>query len=113
MKTIEQAGVVSEEEKALLGETKKIIQGFLPTAEILLYGSAARGTQGPESDYDVLVLTDEPLSTEEEDRIRDAVYDLQLMRRELISTIFYARDFWDKHPGMPFHREVDRDAIVL
>lgn len=96
-----------------MSETKQVIQGFFPTAEVLLYGSAARGTRGPESDYDVLVLTDEPLSTEEEDQILDAVYDLLVMRGELISTVFYARDFRDKHPGMPFHQEVDRDAIVL
>jgi predicted nucleotidyltransferase len=113
MKTIEQARVVSDEEKALLGDTKKVIQNFLPTAEVLLYGSAARGTQGPESDYDVLVLTDRPISTKEEDRVRDAVYDLQVVRGELISTFFCTKDFWDKHPGMPFHQEVDKDAIVL
>lgn len=113
MKTIEQARAVSEEEKALLGETKKVIQGFLPTAKVLLYGSAARGTQGPESDYDVLVLTDRLISSQEEDRVRDAVYDLQVARGELISTFFFAKDFWDKHRDMPFHQEVDRDAIVL
>ena len=113
MKTIEQTRVVSEEDKALLHETKTIIQEYLPTAEVLLYGSAARGTQGPESDYDVLVLTEKPISTKEEDRVRDAVYDLQLARGKLISTFFCTKDFWEKHPGMPFHQEVDKDAIVL
>jgi len=113
MKTIEHANVVSEEEKALLAETKNIIQRFLPTAEVLLYGSAARGTHGPESDYDVLVLTEEPISNAEEDRVRDAVYDLQVARDKLISTFFFAKDFWEKHTNMPFHQEVDRDAIAL
>lgn len=113
MKTIEEAGVVSREERTLLAEVKKVIKGFLPTAEVLLYGSVARGTQEPESDYDVLVLTDKPLATKEQDRIRDAVYDLQVAKGVLISTVYYAKDFWDKHPAMPFHQEVDRDAILL
>ncbi len=113
MKTIEQVHVVSDEDKKFLCETKKVIQGFLPAAEVLLYGSAARGTHGQESDYDVLVLTDVSLSNKEEEEIRDAVYDLQVAWGELISTIFHSREFWDKHPGMPFHQEVARDAIVL
>jgi len=113
MQTIEHTNVVTNEEKALLAETKSIIRRFLPTAEVLLYGSAARGTHGPESDYDVLVLTEQPLSSREEDRVRDAVYDLQVARGTLISTFFFAKDFWDKHSDMPFHREVDRDAIAL
>lgn len=113
MKTIENTNVVSAAEKALLAETKNIIQRFLPTAEVLLYGSAARGTHGPESDYDVLVLTEQPISSREEDRVRDSIYDLQIARDKLISTFFFAKDFWGKHSNMPFHREVDRDAIAL
>ena len=57
MKTIEQTHVVSEEDKALLREMKKVIREVVSAAEVLLYGSVARGTQGPESDYDILVLT--------------------------------------------------------
>jgi predicted nucleotidyltransferase len=34
--------------------------------------SMARGTQGPESDYDILVLTETPLTAAEEDRFRQA-----------------------------------------
>ncbi len=113
MKTMDQVPVISAQDKTFLREIKQVIHGFLPTAEVLLYGSTARGTRGPESDYDVLVLTDRPLSTKEEDPVRDAVYDLQVARSELISTFFYSKDFWDKHPAMPFHQEVDRDAIRL
>jgi len=113
VKTIEQVQALSEKEKALLNEAKAIIQGYLPTAEVLLYGSAARGTHGPESDYDLLVLTDRTTSIEEEDQVRDALYDHQISQDKLISTFFYARDFWNEHPDMPFHQEVDRDAVHL
>ena len=113
MKTLEEARAVSEEERTLLEEAKQIVQGFFPTAEILLYGSAARGTHGPESDYDLLVLTDAALSTKEEDRVRDAVYDLQVSTGTLISTVFYSKVFWGQHAAMPFHQEVDKDAILL
>ncbi len=113
MKRMQDTHVISEEEKALLQETKRIIQEYLPRAEVLLYGSAARGRHGRESDYDVLVLTEASLPIKREDEIRDAVYDLQVARGKLISTFFCTKDFWDKHPDMPFHQEVERDAILL
>ena len=43
-----------------------VIAAFLPGASVVLYGSVARGEQGPESDYDVLILVDAPLTRQEE-----------------------------------------------
>jgi len=113
MKTLEQDNVLSAEDRVLLAETKKIIQGLLPTAEVLLYGSVARGTQGPDSDYDVLVLAERELSTREKDRVRCAIYDMMVTKDTLISTFFFAKDFWAKHPYLPFRQEVEKDAVVL
>ena len=113
MKTIEQASVISEEDKALVGEIKKVVQGFLPAAEVLLYGSVARGAQGPESDYDILVLTDEPLSKKEKRDIERKMLDLELARDVILSTIYHAKAEWALHPTLPFHVEVEKHGIVL
>ena len=44
---------------------------------IILYGSRARGTALPESDFDLLVVAAEPVSKREEiQRLRRAVHDL-------------------------------------
>ena len=115
MKTLEQADVISAEERELLIKIKEVIREFQPTATILLYGSVARGTQDPESDYDILVLTDEPLAFTQEDEIDDAIYGLQLAAGVVISTIFYAKAQWDLPllRGMPFRHEVEKDAVEL
>jgi predicted nucleotidyltransferase len=44
---------------------------------IILYGSRARGTASPESDFDLLVIETDPVSEREEmQRLRRAVHDL-------------------------------------
>ena len=115
MRTLLQATTVSEKDQELLQECKGIVQKFIPDATVLLYGSVARGTQEPDSDYDILVLTDRALSTAEEDRVRDAIYDLELARGVIVCALFYSREQWNDplHRVMPLHRSVDREGIVL
>src|SRR5205809_316814 len=44
---------------------------------VILYGSRARGTASPDSDFDLLVIEAEPVSKREEiQRLRRAVHDL-------------------------------------
>lgn len=115
MTTIDKADFLFPEDRELLAKVKNVIRRFLPTATVLLYGSVARGTKGRESDYDILVLTDEPLTSAEEDALDDAVYDVQLERGVVISTLCYSKAQWELplFRGMPFRHEVEKDAIVL
>ena len=102
-------------DRDILIKLKEIIHVIVPTATVLLYGSVARGTQDEESDYDVLILTDAPLSTKEEDAVTDAFYDLELERGIVISTLFYTKDFWAAPLAqvMPFHQRVQEDGVVI
>jgi uncharacterized protein len=113
MNTIEQTRVVSDQDKRLLGEMKKVIQAVLPTAEVLLYGSVARGIQGPESDYDILVLTDEPLSRNEKGQIERQVLDLELAHDVVLSTIYHSKEEWGARAALPFHNEVQKYGVTL
>lgn len=115
MKSLEQTANVSVKDKKLLRELRGLIGTFLPTAQVLLYGSVARGTKEPESDYDILILTDKPVLREEEDAVRDAVYELELAREILISMVFCTKDRWNQPVVRvsPFCQEVERDAIAL
>lgn len=115
MKTLEQVEMISGRDRQLLHEIKQIVRKSLPAAEVLLYGSVARGTQDPESDYDILVLTGEPLSKEEETSVDDSIFELELATGLVVSTIFCSKEQWDTplYRAMPFHWEIDRDAVVL
>jgi len=76
MIALEKASVISDKDKEFLGNVREVVRGFQPSAEMLLFGSVARGTQAEESDFDVLILTDSRLSGKEEDEVEDALYDL-------------------------------------
>jgi len=115
MKTLEQAGNISAEDRTLLAEIRRVIQGFLPTASLFLYGSVARGAHDPDSDYDILVLTDTPLSEREENRIENAVYDVQRQHGLVIATTYYAKEEWEAplRRATPFHQAVVQDSVRL
>ena len=115
MKDLETSKDISGRDRDILIKLKEIVHVIIPTATVLLYGSVARGTQDEESDYDVLILTDAPMSTKEEDDVTDAFYDLELERGMLISTLFYTKDFWAAPLAqvMPFHQRVQEDGVVI
>jgi predicted nucleotidyltransferase len=115
MRTLGQVRTLPEGAQALLCECKRLIQSLLPGATVLLYGSRARGTADPESDWDLLVLTDQPLSRAGQERVLDAVFDFELEREVVLQVLFYAKGDWDTPllRAMPLHREIDREGIVL
>jgi predicted nucleotidyltransferase len=115
MTTLEEMPSVLEEDRMLLAQIKSATCGVLPRAEVLLYGSTARGDRRPESDYDILVLTDGPLDAEGQSAVRDRIFDIELASGAVITMLFYDQSEW-KGPRLrvtPFHGEVEKDGILL
>lgn len=67
-----------EADKALLDRCRQAIRCVVPDADVILYGSRARGDAHEDSDYDILVLVDQPVSIALKDRILSSVYPLEL-----------------------------------
>jgi len=101
--------------RKMLSAAGRTIRTLNPKAQVLLYGSAAKGRWRPGSDFDLLVLTDRPLTTRQEDTVIDALYEIELHHGAVISTVFYPKSVWNASPlrAMPFHRNVVRDGIPL
>jgi predicted nucleotidyltransferase len=55
MKTIQSAQGIGARDREVFRELKERVQQFAPSSALLLYGSVARGSGGPESGYDVLI----------------------------------------------------------
>ncbi|MHC4201564.1 MAG: nucleotidyltransferase domain-containing protein [Planctomycetota bacterium] len=74
----------------LIKRCAEIIRGVYGDrlAGIVLYGSVARGDDGPDSDVDILVLIDGKYGLWDEiERLVDALYDLELESGRLICAL--------------------------
>jgi len=56
MKILEQINLSGQEREAIR-KAADSLKSMLPVSTVILFGSKARGTAGPESDIDLLVLT--------------------------------------------------------
>lgn len=61
MKTYDHWENAKQEDKDLLDRVSKTIRSVVPQAEIIMYGSRARSDATPHSDWDFLILVDQPL----------------------------------------------------
>ncbi len=115
MRSIKRVRKVPLADKQLLAELKEKVLQYAPDAELILYGSAARGTRQPDSDYDVLVLTGESLPRDIEQRLRDAIHALELDREVVLSAFIYTREEWLRPftTATPLYRNVQKEGVVL
>ena len=85
-----------------------------PDAEVILYGSRARGENRKDSDWDILVLTGYPVDHNKEREFRDHIYDLELLTGESFSIFVYSRSDWNTRQRIsPFYHNVMEDGIRL
>jgi len=83
-------------------------------AEVILYGSRARGDERKDSDWDILILTDYSIDPSQERRFRDKLYDLELETGEPFSVFVYSKNEWQtKQRITPFFFNVTHEGIIL
>jgi predicted nucleotidyltransferase len=99
----------------LLKQVKESVLEVEPTAELILYGSRARGDSRTGSDWDFLVLVEGPVDDKRVDAIRHRVYEIEWDSGQVLSVIVRGRQEWSSQPlnGTPFHRNVETEGVVL
>jgi len=101
--------------EALLNAVKDTVWRFDKDAEVLLFGSRARGDAAPGSDWDLLVLLEKALTWEEREPILDGLYDLELEAGVVLVPIVMSKQDWAS-PGRrntPFHQQVTREGVQV
>lgn len=96
------------------GEIKNAVLSVYENAEVILFGSRARGDYKEDSDWDVLVLTKKDEDDFSSKRlIRDALYELELSSGEIITSIIRSKIFWNRLRSTPLYWEVQKDGKPL
>ena len=112
MKIIDQLKLQKNEKKALQELGQRILERF-PDAEIILYGSKARGDDEKFSDIDVLVLLDKEVNNSLEEEIFSTAFQAELKYDVIFGIIVYSKKFWNSNLGraMPLHWNIDREGM--
>ena len=103
------------EDVELLGRCKKAITQVVPDAEVILYGSRARGDAEEYSDYDILVVVNGQADMVLEDKIRDNMFPIELETYKVLTFFVYNKQQWNTplYRAMPLHKNIDRDGVIL
>ena len=102
-------------DEGLLTECKAAIRQVLPDADLILYGSRARGDAREHSDYDLLVLVEDVVDIKLERSIVDQLFPLELRTGKVLTVLIYNRSQWNSalYRAMPLHKNVTREGVVI
>lgn len=94
---------------------KRIVREFDPEAEVILYGSRARGDAQPDSDWDFLALLTHPIDSATERRLRRSIYEVEWDHGEVICAILRTKEAWRTSilRVLPFHENVEQEGLPL
>jgi len=103
------------EKRQLLAEIKKIVLQQEPQAEIILYGSYARGDYKSDSDVDILILLKkDKISYSDEKRISYPLYALEFKTGQIISPLILPKKRWEnKFVATPLYENVQKEGKPL
>lgn len=85
-------------ERMVLRTFKALVAKRLPAHRMTLFGSRARGRADPQSDADVLVVVDEPLSGEVRDYVSDCAWQAGFEHGIVVVPTVVTRDEWENGP---------------
>ncbi len=91
------------------------IRQIVPQAEVILYGSVARGEETTESDIDLLVLVPQEATYELKRAISNQIYAIELEHEQLINLIVRQQKKWNSEPLniTPLYHSIQREGIRI
>lgn len=103
------------DKRHILNLIKKEIHDKNPNAEIILFGSKARRDGNKYSDWDILILLNEPnVGIQTEKKYREKLFNIELATGEVISTFVYSKQDWEiNHAITPLYKNIKREGVHL
>jgi uncharacterized protein len=99
----------------ILNKIKSALRILKADLSIYLYGSRARGDAHPDSDWDLfIILNNNNLNSELEDKIFTVIYKIELETGQIISPYFMNKIEFDSRIGTsPFFQNISREAVLI
>ena len=96
-------------------KVKDAVHSVAPDAEVILFGSRARGDFGPDSDWDFLVLIDGTADWAASRPVHDALFDALLIEGIPVSCVVHSKSEWltPYSRATPFYKNVARDGVSI
>ena len=106
---------MNKKEQNITHLIKEKIKQKDPLADVILFGSHARGQSNQDSDWDILILLDQlNVNRSIEREYRDQLYDVELEIGEPISTLVYSKKDWElNHSVTPLYQNILKEGIHL
>ncbi len=95
-----------------LGKTRSLRSKII---KIYLFGSRARGTERPDSDYDLLLIVKNDFSLSDKSRLYDGVIEVLLDTGRLVSLKILREKYFEeiRQLGTPFIRNVLKEGLQI
>jgi len=99
----------------LLNLVKNHVRKIAPNADIIFYGSRARGDERKYSDWDFLILVDQPVKRDLKEKVQDSLYEIELDTDEVLSCIMRSKNEWNsgRYSVLPYKKNVEREGVLL
>ncbi len=105
---------MSKAEK-ILEQIKETVAKKAPASEVYLFGSRARGTENPSSDWDLLILLNQNnISFDFETQFMNDFYELELATGQIIAPLIYAKKDWkEKYIHTQIFKNIKDEGIRI
>ncbi len=95
----------------IINLVKSKIAEIYPNAEVILFGSRARGDFNKDSDWDFLILVDSPVDLEFKEITLERIYDLELWTGSVISIFIHTKKDWEDRSITPIYQVIKKEGI--
>ena len=104
---------LKQKDRAVARAVKAAVRAFDPTAQVVLFGSRARGEARADSDYDFLVLLNLPIDFQLKNKVLDSIYEVELATNTVIGPLIRNQTEWSKMTAFPIFQEISTDGVAI
>lgn len=105
---------MKSDKSIILSKIKTLVKEIDRDAEVILYGSRARGDEHPDSDWDILILVNSKTDLDYERIFRHRLYEIELERGEAFSISVYNKKEWrSKYWMTPLFQNIAREGLRI